>query len=195
MADMGAPPSLAADPLGVPSPWVRRFAHLVPSGGSVLDLAAGAGRHTRFFLDRGHEVVAVDRTLAGLADLGGRAGLETIEADLETETDLETPAGWPLGERRFDAIIVTNYLHRPLLPALGAALKPGGALIYETFAAGNEQYGRPSHPDYLLQPNELLDAFTGLLTIVGFEHGIVFTPRPAAIQRLAAVRDLPLTPL
>jgi SAM-dependent methyltransferase len=161
----------------------------VPPGGSVLDLAAGGGRHARFFLDRGNPVVALDRKLAGVADLIGRTGFEAIEADLET------PRGWPLGERRFDAIVVTNYLHRPLLPALAIALQTGGVLLYETFAAGNEQYGRPSHPDHLLRPNELFHAAASRLTVVAFEHGTVFVPKPAAVQRIAAVNGLALTPL
>jgi SAM-dependent methyltransferase len=188
-----APAFRSHDPLGVASPWVRRFAHLVPRAGHVLDLAAGGGRHARFFLDRGHKVTAIDRNLAGIADLAGRAGLEAVEADLEMPGT--GPDTWPLAGRRFDAVVVTNYLHRPLLPALAAALEPGGALIYETFARGNEAYGRPADPAYLLAPNELLDAYAGSLTIVAFEHGIVFTPRPAAIQRLAACRGVPLSPI
>lgn len=177
---------MASDPLGVPSGWVRRFAHLAAPGGAVLDLAAGGGRHARFFRDRGHTVTAVDRVLDGLA---GAEGIEQIAADLEA-------APWPLPGRRFAAVIVANYLHRPLLPHLIAALEPdGGVLIYETFADGQARFGRPSNPDFLLRPNELLTAFMPALTVVGYEHGIVHEPRPAAVQRIAAVAGRPLVPL
>ena len=134
------------------SRWVERFAAFVPAGGAVLDLAAGAGRHSRLFLDRGYSVVAVDRDPAPLQPLVGRPGFAVIVADLETG------APWPLGERRFAGVVVTNYLHRPLLPAIIAAVAPGGMLIYETFARGNERFGKPSNPDFLLAPGELLDA-------------------------------------
>lgn len=177
------------DGLAVPSPWVRRFAHLVPAGGLVLDVAAGGGRHTRFFRTRGHRVVAIDRNLDGMADLVGAEGMELIQADLESGEP------WPLQERRFAGIVVTNYLFRPLLPRLTAALEPGGMLIYETFAQGNEQFGRPSNPDFLLAPNELLKTFGPELTVVGYEHGIVYTPRPAAVQRIAGIKDRTLAPL
>jgi SAM-dependent methyltransferase len=174
------------DPWGVPSGWVRRFAHLVASGGAVLDLAAGGGRHARFFRDRGHGVTAVDRNLDGMA---GVEGIELIQADLEA-------APWPLAGRRFAGVVVTNYLHRPLLPHLAGALEPeGGVLIYETFAVGHAEFGRPSSPDFLLRPNELLAAFTPGLTIIGYEHGIAYTPNPAAVQRIAAVAGRDLVPL
>jgi SAM-dependent methyltransferase len=164
-----------------PSPWVRRFAALVPAAGMVLDVACGGGRHSRLFRDRGHPVVAVDIDLAGIADLVGAPRIEAIEADLEG-------GGWPLGGRRFAGVVVTNYLWRPLFARLAAAVADGGALIYETFAAGNERFGRPTRPDHLLRPGELLDAFHGPLTVVAYEHGIVERPRPAVVQRLAAVR-------
>jgi SAM-dependent methyltransferase len=173
------------DPLAVPAPWVRRFAHLVPAGGPVLDLAAGGGRHARFFAGRNHPVTAVDLRLDAIADLAGDPRIELIQADLEG-------APWPLAERRFAGIIVANYLYRPLLRHLAEALVPGGVLIYETFALGQAEFGRPSNPDFLLRPNELLDCYAPLLTIVGYEHGVDYTPRPAARQRIAAVagRDL-----
>jgi SAM-dependent methyltransferase len=177
-----------SDPLGVPSPWVRRFAHLVERGGAVLDLAAGAGRHARFFAGRGHPVVAVDRVLDGMADLVG-GPIERIQADLEDGSP------WPLGDRQFAGIVVTNYLHRPLLPRLAEALAPGGVLIYETFAVGQAQFGRPASENYLLRPNELVRAFADALTIVGFEHGIDHAPGPKAVQRLAAVKGRDLVPL
>jgi len=149
-------------------------------GGTVLDLAAGGGRHARFLLGRGHTVTAIDRSLDGLADLAGAPGLECVQADIEA-------GPWPLPGRRFAGIVVTNYLHRPLLARLADSLLPGGALIYETFAAGNEAFGRPSDPDFLLLPHELIDAFRPHLTIVAYEHGIVEAPKPAVIQRIAAI--------
>jgi SAM-dependent methyltransferase len=160
------------------SPWVRRFLPLLRAEGRVLDLAAGSGRHTRLLLDRGFAVVAVDRDARNLRPLAG----ERCEI---REIELETGAPWPLGGG-YDGIVVTNYLHRPLLPAIAAALAPGGAVLYETFAAGNERFGRPSNPDFLLQPGELLTAFAAL-TVVAFEQGEVAAPRPAVIQRIAAV--------
>jgi SAM-dependent methyltransferase len=177
-----------SDVLGVPSPWVRRFAHLVPKGGTVLDLAAGGGRHARFFAGRGHPTVAVDRTLDGMVDLVD-GPIERIQADLEDGSP------WPLGLRQFAGIIVTNYLHRPLLPLLADALASGGVLIYETFAVGQGQFGRPSGENYLLRPNELIRAYEPTLTIVGFEHGIDYAPGPKAVQRLAAVKGRDLVPL
>ncbi len=162
-----------------PSPWVVRFAPLVPQGGPVLDLAAGGGRHTCLFLERGHRVTAVDRDTAVLTTLAGPL-LETIAADLEDGRP------WPLAGRRFAGIVATNYLHRPLFPVLIEALAPGGALIYETFAAGNERFGKPSNPDFLLRPGELLDAVRGRLRVVAYEDIEVSAPKPAMVQRLAA---------
>jgi SAM-dependent methyltransferase len=160
---------------------VRRFLGLVRSGGTVLDLACGTGRHARLALANGHPVVAVDRYNAGVVDLLGRSDFEFIDADLEG------PRGWPLGGRTFDGVVVTNYLHRPLLAAFVAAVAPGGVLIYETFAAGNERFGRPSNPAFLLEPGELLRAVDGRLAVVAYEHGIVESPRHAAVQRICAV--------
>lgn len=164
-----------------PSNWVRRFAGRVPKG-PVLDLAAGGGRHSRLFLSLGHPVTAVDRELAGLADLRAAPGMELIEADLEDG------GPWPLGERRFAAVVVANYLHRPLLPAIVAAVAPGGLLLYETFAQGNERFGRPSNPAFLLAPGELIDAVGDALEVLAYEHGEVSEPKPALIQRIAARR-------
>ncbi len=145
----------------------------------VLDLAAGGGRHARFFAGRGHPVVAIDRDISALQ---GLAGVEAIAADLEDGSP------WPLGTRTFAGIVVTNYLHRPLLAALVGAVAPGGALIYETFARGNERYGKPSNPDFLLADNELLERTMPVLTVVAYEHVYVEMPRPALVQRVAAVR-------
>jgi SAM-dependent methyltransferase len=164
-----------------PAPFVRRFAHLVPRGARALDLACGPGRHARFLAARGVDVLAVDRDPVALAGLAGIAGIATREIDLEA-------GPWPFGDDRFDAIVVTNYLHRPLLAHLVAALAPDGALLYETFAAGNEAHGRPSNPAFLLAPGELLGIARDALTVVAFEQGTVrLGDRGAVVQRLAAV--------
>jgi SAM-dependent methyltransferase len=172
-------------PAAAPSVWVKRFLPLIKPGGLVLDLAAGTGRHVRLLRDCGFAVCAVDRdTTALMAFAGPCCDVRRI--------DLETDERWQLGDG-YDGIVVTNYLHRPLLPAIARALAPGGALIYETFARGNERFGRPHNPDFLLRPGELLEAFT-TLTVVAFEQGEVSIPRPAVIQRLAAFRG-PVGPL
>jgi SAM-dependent methyltransferase len=165
-----------------PSAWVLRFAPLIAPGGAVLDLACGGGRHARFFLAAGHPVTAVDRDLAGLGDLTGASGLEPVEADLEG-------AAWPLPGRRFAAAIVANYLWRPLFPDILASLEPQGVLLYETFARGNERFGRPRNPDFLLGPGELLELVRGRLHVVAYETGITAPPREAAVQRLAAINQ------
>lgn len=165
-----------------PSAWVVRFASLVPAGGPVLDVAAGSGRHARLFLSRGHPVTAVDRDTGGLTDLGGDPNVEIVEDDLEDGSP------FPLKGREFAGVVVTNYLHRPLLPDIVAAVAPGGALIYETFARGQERFGRPENPDFLLMPGELLDAVRGALRVVAYEDRILDDPGPRAVQRIAAVR-------
>ena len=162
----------------MPSPWVTRFAGLIPLG-PVLDLAAGAGRHARYLLERGRAVTCVDRDVAGLADLAGRADAEIVAADLEGG------AAWPLGARRFAGIVVANYLHRPLFPAILAALGPGGVLIYETFAAGQERFGRPTNPDFLLRPGELLEVARDL-TVLAYEDLEVEEPARKRVQRICA---------
>lgn len=164
-----------------PSPWIVRFAPLI--AGPALDLACGRGRHVRWLLARGLAVTALDRRIAGLADLAGTPALETIEADLENGD------GWPLGTRRFATIIVTNYLWRPLLPAIVGAVDDGGTLLYETFAQGNERFGKPANPDFLLGPGELLDAVRGEFQVVAYEQGQISQPRPAVVQRICAVRS------
>jgi SAM-dependent methyltransferase len=162
--------------MDTPSPWVARFAPLIAPGGAVLDVAAGGGRHARFMVKRGHPVTAVDRDSAALAQ---EPGVTVVQADLEDGSP------WPLGDRKFAGIVVTNYLHRPLFPVLVHSLAPGGVLIYETFALGNEQFGRPRNPDFLLKSGELLAAFASL-TVVAYEHGRVESPRPSAVQRICA---------
>jgi SAM-dependent methyltransferase len=161
------------------SAWVRRFAGLLMPNCIVLDLAAGTGRHTKWLLEQGYRVVAIDRDIKGLADVSSKA--EVIAADLEDGSP------WPLGERRFGGIVVTNYLHRPLFPAILAALGQRGVLIYETFAAGNERFGKPSNPAFLLQPGELLEVVRGRLRVVAYEDIEVSEPRPAAVQRIVAL--------
>jgi SAM-dependent methyltransferase len=173
--------STSDPPADVPSPWLRRFLPLIRGGGRVLDLAAGGGRHTQLLRAAGYQVVAVDRDVARLeARFAGDSGCE-IKA-----MDLEDGGPWRLGGG-YDGIVITNYLHRPLLPHLPVALAADGVLVYETFMAGHERFGRPSNPDFLLQPGELLAAFPGL-AVVAFEQGRVDAPRPAMIQRLAARR-------
>lgn len=163
-----------------PSDWIRRWSHLVPAGGTVLDVACGAGRHLRWFAGRGHPVTGVDRDPAAVDS--ARAWGEAVAADIEG-------GPWPLAGRRFDAVVVTNYLWRPLWPALLDSVAPGGVLLYETFAAGNETVGRPARPEFLLQTGELLRVCDGL-RIVAYEDG--FTEPPARfVQRVAAVREVP----
>ena len=164
-----------------PSDWVQRWGRLVPAGGTVLDVACGQGRHVRWFAALGHLVTGVDRAEDALAGLSGLA--ETVLADIENGPWPLVQAGQP---RQFDAVVVTNYLWRPLLPTLAASVAPGGLLIYETFAAGNETVGRPANPDFLLQPGELIARFADW-RVIGFEDG--FLPQPERfIQRLCAVR-------
>ena len=162
-----------------PSTWITRFAHLVPRGARVLDVAAGRGRHARLFAARGAHVVAVDRDADALGALRGVANVDVLVADVEA-------GPWPFAGATFDAIVVTNYLHRPLFTPLIDALASDGVLLYETFAVGNEALGRPTNPDFLLRDNELLDVARGRLTIVAFEQGRIDGERPAIVQRLAA---------
>lgn len=160
-----------------PSPWIQRWSHLVPAGGAVLDVACGFGRHMRWFARRGHPVCGVDRAqdaIAAAAQVG-----EAVLADIEN-------GPWPFPGRTFQGVVVTHYLWRPLLPAILDSVAPGGVLIYETFAQGNETVGKPSRPDFLLAPGELLDACASL-HIVAYEDG--FLDEPARfVQRIAAAR-------
>jgi SAM-dependent methyltransferase len=167
-----------------PSAWVQRWSHLVPSGGAVLDVACGFGRHMRWFAARGHPVCGVDRH-QGAIDSLARVG-EAVQADIET-------GPWPFTGRAFAGVVVTNYLWRPLLPAILRSVATGGALIYETFAAGNETVGKPSRPDFLLQPGELLSA-CGELRVIAYEDGFLEEP-DRYVQRIAAVRPIPGEPL
>ena len=167
---------MATDPFKTdPSAWVRRFAPLVRSGGAVLDLACGGGRHSRLFLDHGHPVTAIDRDIsqARMAE-----GAELIAADLEDGSP------WPLDGRRFAAVVITNYLWRPLFPTLLASLEPDGMLLYETFALGNEAFGRPHNPDHLLARGELLRLAEGL-TVIAYQDGIEDGHK--VVQRICAI--------
>lgn len=181
---MTAPASLSGRPAAhkesPASPWVARFAPLAPAG-EALDLACGNGRHARLLAARGLHVLALDVKPEALAASAG-ANITTIEYDLEADG-----APWPFEAGRFAAIVVTNYLHRPLFAQLAASLRPDGILIYETFAQGNEIYGKPSNPAFLLAPGELLGlASDGGLQVLAYEDGHVERPHPAQVQRLCA---------
>jgi len=176
-----------------PSAWVNRYAPLIAADGKVLDLACGSGRHSRLLASMGYSVEAVDSDAGALAGLRGQARITTRCADLEG-------GPWPYGGRVFAGIVVANYLWRPLFPLLMAALDQGGVLIYETFMVGNERYGQPSNPAYLLRVGELLDVVRNRLTVMAFEQGEVLRaagssgdeeaaqPTSAVVQRLCAVR-------
>jgi SAM-dependent methyltransferase len=163
-----------------PSDWVTRWAPVVKHG-PVLDVASGAGRHARFFAARGLEVVAVDREPQQIP------GVDFVKADLEYGNP------WPFAGRRFGAVVVTNYLHRPLFKSITDSLADGGVLIYETFMIGNERFGRPSNPNFLLRPGELRDAFAAL-KVIAFEEGEVARPKPAMTQRICAIKEVESPP-
>jgi SAM-dependent methyltransferase len=154
-----------------------QWAGLVPADATILDVAAGGGRHTRFFADRGHKVTAIDRDVSALA---AQPTVEIVQADLEDGSP------WPLPGHTFGAVVVTNYLHRPLFPALLDALSPGGVLLYETFMEGNERFGRPSQPEFLLKDGELLELARGRFSVVAYEARMISEPKMAMIQRIAA---------
>jgi len=151
-------------------------------GSTVLDLACGNGRHARYLADLGHRITATDIDLSGIGDLSSDDRFELVEHDLE-----RTP--WPFSGRRFGGIVVVNYLYRPLFPQLVKALADDGVLIYDTFATGNERFGHPRNPAFLLNPGELLDAFAAELHVAAYDHGYVDTPQPAMRQRLCAVGE------
>jgi SAM-dependent methyltransferase len=171
---MSLPPHATLDPSG----WVQRWSHLVPAGASVLDVACGSGRHVRWFAQRGCRVTGIDRDAAALAPLASIA--QTLVADIEN-------GPWPLTGRRFDAVVVTNYLWRPLLPILIGSIEERGLLLYETFAHGNASVGKPSNPQFLLRPGELLQVAAGL-RVIAFEDGFLGAPE-RFVQRIAAVRE------
>ena len=168
-----------------PSDWVQRWSHLVKPGGVVLDVACGHGRHARWFHQRNHPVTLVDRSQEAIDSMAiPSSTCEAVVADIEN-------GPWPFAGRQFDAVVVVNYLWRPLMPVLLASLAPGAVLIYETFAQGNETVGKPSRPDFLLHPGELLGTFHGL-HIVAFEDGFLDgagEKSPRFVQRIAAVRE------
>ena len=186
-------PTLAIQPpqpLSPPSDWLLRWAHLIPAGGRALDVACGSGRHLYWLQSRGFALTGVDRDPAALANLAPlmAAGAEIVDADIEN-------GPWPFAGRQFEAVLVTHYLWRARLADIAAAVAPGGVLLYETFALGHETVGRPSRPDFLLAPGELLQvaAKAGLRTIA-YEDGFEESPGPRFVQRIAAVRpDGPAT--
>jgi SAM-dependent methyltransferase len=170
-----------------PSPWIVRFLPLVAPGGRALDVAAGSGRHSRLLLAHGLEVTAIDRDPDQQPDAPGL---------IKLRADLESGGPWPLAARRYDLVVVTNYLYRPLMPNIVDAVAPGGLLLYETFACGNERFGKPSNPDFLLRPGELAAAVAGRLQILTFEQLELGPPRPALVQHIAARAlgvDIPTT--
>lgn len=170
------------------SPWVARWAHLVPAGGTVLDVACGLGRHTQYFSQLNHPVVLVDRAQAAIESVASKlpSSAQCVTADIENGPwPFVDSAGLP---QQFAGVVVTNYLWRALLPTIVASLAPGGVLIYETFAAGNESVGKPSRPDFLLQPGELLAACAEL-RVVAYEDGFVSQPE-RFVQRIVAVRPM-----
>ena len=165
-----------------PSPWIERFSRAIAAHGTVLDLACGGGRHGRLFLARGHAVEFLDRDISAVADIAKNELAQIIEADLEDGS------AWPLADRQFDLVVVANYLWRPILARIVGAVAPGGLLLYETFAAGNESFGRPRNPDFLLRPGELLEAVRGRLDVLAYEQLYQETPSPRIVQHIAARR-------
>jgi SAM-dependent methyltransferase len=163
-----------------PAAWVRRFLPGVRNGGDILDVACGAGRHLRLALEQGYRVTGIDRDVSKVEDLAERSDVSLIEADLESGNR------FPLRDLRYDGVIVTNYLWRPILPDIVGCVADDGVLIYETFALGHERHGRPSSPEFLLRNNELLEAVLPRLTVVAYEHGLRQGTHPKIVQRIAA---------
>ena len=162
-----------------PSSWLVRHLKHIPRGGNVLDLACGTGRHTRHLLVEGFKVTAVDLDISGISDLESRDDCRILS------TNLEDGSPWPFDEL-FEGIVVTNYLHRPLFGNITKSLSANGVLIYETYMVGNEQYGKPSNPDFLLKIDELRDVFGEPLNIISFNQGYVADPKPAMTQQICA---------
>ena len=179
MQDLTFSPLVAHAAMRAPSPWITRWSHLLPPGCAVLDVACGSGRHLQWFAAHGHSVWGVDKDIEAARANVPEAQL--LQADIENSP---WPLFTPQGPRRFGAVVVTNYLRRALLPTLLQSLAPGGLLLYETFAAGNETVGRPARPDFLLQAGELL-RFCATLEVVAYEHGFLDNP-PRYVQRIAA---------
>lgn len=168
--------------IGTPSQWVIEHAALIRKGGSVIDLACGSGRHAIWLAGQGFQIDAVDRDAQALAGMQGMPNIYVSMTDIEA-------GNWPADDKQYDGIVVSRYLFRPLLRTLATMLNPGGVLIYETFMLGNERYGRPSNPDYLLQPDELKTVYAPLLRIYAFEQGKVDDPVPAVTQRICAINS------
>lgn len=177
--DQLAKPSLHGQ--GSASPWVARWSHLLPPNAQVLDIACGAGRHMKWLRDLGHQVTGIDHSPDALSE--ATAYGTVVLADIENSP-------WPLIKeqktQQFQALVVTNYLWRPLFPVMADCIAPGGFLIYETFSFGNETVGKPSRPDFLLKPGELLTSFPGFRTIA-FEDGFLGDP-PRFVQRIVTQR-------
>tara|TARA_B100000686_G_C16751726_1_gene952950 strand:+ start:1455 stop:2126 length:672 start_codon:yes stop_codon:yes gene_type:complete len=173
MAKQDSTPSIG------PSSWLRRHSTLIPNSGLILDIAAGSGRHTQYLLDKDHAVVSIDKDVSHLAHIkNSRLSIAKV--------DLEVPGSWPFKSAAFAGIIVTNYLHRPLFPHIIKALATGGLLVYETFAQGNQKFGKPTNPNYLLAPGELIRLTQEHLHIVAYEDVTVSQPKSARIQRICA---------
>jgi SAM-dependent methyltransferase len=170
-----------ADARGRTSPWIQQWAGLVARDATVLDVAAGKGRHAGYFAGRDHEVTVIDR------DISAFAGLPTLDVAITPiQADLEDGSPWPLPGRTFGAVIVTNYLHRPLFPILLDSVEQHGILLYETFMVGNERFGKPSRAEHLLKDGELLDLVRGRFSVVAYEAQMIDEPKTAMVQRIAA---------
>jgi SAM-dependent methyltransferase len=167
--------------VGKPSSWMVKHLPLICKEGKVLDLACGNGRHAIWLAQQGYQVDAIDRDSQALSAMVEMGNINVRMLDLEA-------GDWPDSDQRYDGIIVSRYLYRPLLHTLAAILNPGGVLIYETFMVGNERYGKPSNPDFLLLPNELLETYSPLLNIISYEQGEESHPRPAVMQRICATK-------
>ena len=165
------------------SAWVRRFYDQIPKNGLILDLAGGSGRHTRFLTQKGFKLLLLDNDIAKAKDLQGVENIVLMEYDLEDGSTL------PFPKSSFQGVVVTNYLYRPIFPQLLDLLDDGGILIYETFAVGNEKYGRPTNPDYLLKSGELISLVSSQMRIIAYEECLVRRPAKAYVQRITAAKN------